>query len=149
MLEYERAWLMPVSAVDSSLWTGIATGATGSSGPAGSTGATGPGATGPAGSALSFTTGNVWTIAPPTSAAINWSNNTYSYTTVPSDDVIIRRHGKQDIAVAKSIEAIMDRLCIIEPALDLIAKYPALREAYENYKMIEAMVKNGDPDDEQ
>ena len=145
MLEYEGAWLMPVSAVDSSLWTGIATGATGSAGPAGSTGATGSGATGPAG-ALSFTTGNVWTIAPPTSAAINWANTTY---TTPSGDVIIRRHGKQDIAVAKSIEAIMDRLCIIEPALDLIAKYPALREAYENYKMIEAMVKNGDPDDEQ
>ena len=41
----------------------------------------------------------------------------------------------------------MDRLCIIQPAMELLEKYPALREAYENYKIIEAMVKNGNEDE--
>lgn len=72
------------------------------------------------------------------------------YANVPSynNDIIIRRDGKEDLHVAKTLEMLLDRLCIIQPALDLIEKYPALREAYENYKMIETMVKNGNEDEQ-
>jgi hypothetical protein len=96
--------------------------------------------TGAAGSIGYVTTGGgggaYWTI--PTTYA-----NTPAYT----NDVIIKREGKEDIHVAKTLEMLMDRLCIIQPAMDLIEKYPALREAYENYKMIETMVKNGNEDE--
>ncbi len=65
-----------------------------------------------------------------------------------SNDIIIRRDGKEDLHVAKTLEMLLDRLCIIQPALDLIEKYPALREAYENYKIIETMVKNSNEDEQ-
>ena len=70
------------------------------------------------------------------------------YTTTPAyeADLVLRRNGK-DIRVGDAIEMIMNRLCIITPALELIEKYPALKEAYENYKLIETMVMNGDDED--
>lgn len=88
-----------------------------------------------------------------TGAATYSFANTSTYTVnTPSNefqtDVYIERNGKR-IAVGKTLEQIMERLCIIEPAFELIEKYPALKEAYDNYKMIEALVKNGTPDDEQ
>lgn len=81
--------------------------------------------------------GSSWNISPSyyTTSSIYASNNAYS------NDIIIRREGKEDIPVAKTLEMLMERLCVIEPAMDLIAKYPALKEAYENYKIVEAMVK--------
>jgi hypothetical protein len=72
--------------------------------------------------------------------------NTYASPPTFGSDVIIRREGKEDLLVAKTLEMLLDRLCIIMPAIDLIEKYPALREAYENYKLIETMVKNGNED---
>ena len=41
----------------------------------------------------------------------------------------------------KRIEAIEDRLLILQPNQELQDKYPALQEAYEAYKIIEKMVK--------
>jgi hypothetical protein len=85
---------------------------------------------------------------------VNWINAASTYTTyantVPSfsNDVVIRRDGKPDIKIAETLEMLMDRLCVIVPAMELIEKYPALRDAYENYKLIEAMVKNGKDEDE-
>lgn len=123
-------------------------------------GVSGVGATGPVGSTyIDYNTGNVlvnsgtggWvTLGPQTGAASYTVGGTTSYTVTGStynqypsgSDVIIKRDGKEDIHVAKSIEAIMERLCIIEPAFEMMEKYPALKAAYENYKMIEALVKN-------
>jgi hypothetical protein len=85
---------------------------------------------------------------------VQFINAASTYTTyanaVPSfsNDIIIHRDGKPNIKVAETLEMLMDRLCIILPAMELIEKYPALRDAYENYKLIEAMVKNGNEDNE-
>ena len=98
--------------------------------------------------------GSLWSI-PPTytntgTYTINATSSVYSngvdYST---NDIILKRNGKDDLHVGKAIDAIMERLCIIEPAFELLEKYPALREAYNNYKLIETMVKNGNHDDEQ
>jgi hypothetical protein len=74
--------------------------------------------------------------------ASTWSTSTQAYSNSYNNDIIIRREGKEDIHIAKTLEMLMERLCIIEPAMDLIEKYPALKEAYENYKIVEAMVKH-------
>jgi hypothetical protein len=84
---------------------------------------------------------------------VNWINAASSYTTYANsasytNDIILRRDGKPDIKIAETLEMLMDRLCVIVPAMELLEKYPALRDAYENYKLIEAMVKNGNEDNE-
>lgn len=94
-------------------------------------------------------TGSLWSIAPTYVSTgtytINATSPVYSNGV---NDIILKRNGKDDLYVGKAIDAIMERLCIIEPAFELLEKYPALREAYNNYKLIETMVKNGDHDDE-
>lgn len=60
-------------------------------------------------------------------------------------DVYINRNGKQ-IPVAKTLEYLMERLCIIEPSFEQMEKYPALKAAYDNYKLIEALIKNDNGD---
>lgn len=93
----------------------------------------------------------------------NYNTNTSTYTTstynndhsswfydVDSDisvtgqnnDLVIYDEDGNPIRVGESIKQIMDRLAIIDPDHDLMEKYPALKEAYNNYKLIEAMVKN-------
>lgn len=47
-------------------------------------------------------------------------------------DVVIKRHGKS-IAVAKSLETIIDHLCIIIPDAAELANNPALKTAYDHY----------------
>lgn len=68
--------------------------------------------------------------------------------TVFDQDVVIKRDGKPDIYVGETLAKITERLAIIEPDLDKMSKFPALKEAYDNYKMIEALVAGMD-DDEQ
>lgn len=65
-----------------------------------------------------------------------------------NNDIVIRDENGKEIRVGESIKQIMDRLAIIDPDHDLMAKYPALQEAYNNYKLIEAMVKNDQGSDE-
>jgi hypothetical protein len=90
---------------------------------------------------------STWTTV---TAAPSYYHTGNIYANVPSynNDIIIRRDGKEDLHVAKTLEMLMDRLCIIQPAIEMLEKYPALRDAYENYKLIEAMVKNGKDEDE-
>lgn len=82
--------------------------------------------------------GNVTNTPYTTSSAISTNNIEIN------NDVIIKRPGKSDIHVAKTLEVLMDRLSVIEPKIELIEKYPALHEAYENYKLIEALLINED-----
>jgi hypothetical protein len=44
-------------------------------------------------------------------------------------------------SICNRLDAIETRLAIIFPDTDLIDKYPALREAYEHYKLIEKLVQ--------
>lgn len=64
-----------------------------------------------------------------------------------ANDITISRPGKEPLKVAETLEKIMDRLAIIEPDFDKMERYPALKEAYDNYKLIEAMLPNKNNDD--
>jgi hypothetical protein len=44
--------------------------------------------------------------------------------------------------MSKRIEKIEERLSILQPNEELHEKYPAFREAYEHYKLIEKLVNN-------
>ena len=84
---------------------------------------------------------------------VDSSVHTYDYSSVdtisindPIDyDLIINRPGKPPMRVGKTLEKIMDRLAILEPDFDKMDKYPALREAYDNYKLVEAMLTGDEP----
>jgi hypothetical protein len=43
--------------------------------------------------------------------------------------------------VKERVSAIEDRLAILRPDKELEAKYPALKEAYDHYKLIEKLVR--------
>ena len=55
-------------------------------------------------------------------------------------DITIERPNKAPLKVAETLEQIMERLCILEPDFDKMDQYPALREAYNNYKLIESLL---------
>lgn len=74
------------------------------------------------------------------------STGTYTYPASISSPLVINHNGTQ-IDVAQTLVMIMDRLCIIEPSFELHDKYPALREAYEAYKSLEALCKSGEKDE--
>lgn len=57
-------------------------------------------------------------------------------------------HNGKTINVGQAITMLMDRLCFIEPSFHLHEKYPALKEAYDAYKAIEAMCKAGDKEED-
>ena len=78
----------------------------------------------------------------PNAGNIMWANVSAGSTHFDSQLVI--NHKGEKINVGEAITMIMDRLCIIEPSLHLHEKYPALKEAYDAYKAIEAMCKAGD-----
>lgn len=132
-----------------------------------------PGATGPSGTAngtISYTTPSAFGVSGGssnqasgygisgsggaggayTTSSITTSTGIYgaSSRTVFDSDVIIRREGQPDIAIGQTLDSIAKRLAILEPDFDKMSKFPALKEAYDNYKMIEALVTGMD-DDEQ
>jgi hypothetical protein len=57
-------------------------------------------------------------------------------------DLTIRRDGKPSIKVAETLETILDRMLILQPNFEKMEQYPALKQAYDNYKMIEALIAN-------
>jgi len=85
---------------------------------------------------------------------MTWSNNTltnpsmFKVEGITSEDVVIARPDRAPLRVGKTLDMIMDRLCIIEPSFQLMDKYPALKEAYDAYKIIEDMCRAGDKQDE-
>jgi hypothetical protein len=81
-----------------------------------------------------------------TTGGTQWAN--FTPNTAHFDSSLVINHKGQRINVGESLSMIMDRLCIIEPSLHLHAKYPALKEAYDAYRAIEAMCKAGDKEDE-
>lgn len=72
-----------------------------------------------------------------TSSSSPWTSN------VGSTDLTIQ-YQNQTIEVGKTLKMLMDRLCVITPNLPLMEKYPALKEAYDNYKLLEALLANED-----
>jgi hypothetical protein len=101
------------------------------------------------GGAAGSSTWNVssYTTGPTGTYTINVASSWPSYTTTVDNDLVVKRPGKNDLHVAKTLEALMERLAVIEPNFELMEKYPALREAYENYKVMEALLLGGDEDE--
>lgn len=62
---------------------------------------------------------------------------------ISQHDITIQ-YNNETIHVGKTLKMLMDRLCIIEPNFKLMEKYPALKEAYDNYKLLEALLANED-----
>lgn len=79
-----------------------------------------------------------------------WTNatNTVTFQTPVENDITLRRPGKPDLKLGEAIDQIMDRLAIITADEEKMKKYPALREAYDHYKLIEAMIANDDTEDD-
>lgn len=86
---------------------------------------------------------NVYTYSPYTVGTDTFTISDSSITSV--DDLVINRPGKPPLKVAQTLESIMDRLAILEPDFDKMDRYPALREAYDNYKTIEALLVGDEP----
>ena len=57
-------------------------------------------------------------------------------------DLTILRDGKNPIKVAETLETILERMLILQPNFEKMEQYPALKAAYDNYKMIEALIVN-------
>lgn len=76
-----------------------------------------------------------------------WVNTNASSPTVQITAPLMIEYNGSKIDVGQSITLLMERLCLIEPNLKLHDKYPALKEAYDAYKAIEAMCKTGDNDE--
>lgn len=49
--------------------------------------------------------------------------------------------------IDERLSVIEERLAILSPNEELMEKYPALREAYEHYKTVEALVNDGKRDE--
>ena len=72
------------------------------------------------------------------------SADTITITDSNDYDFTINRPGKPPLRVGETLERIMERLAILEPDFDKMDRYPALREAYNNYKTIEALLTGDD-----
>lgn len=75
----------------------------------------------------------------------------YYTTTSPVTSIqspLVIEYGGTKIDVGQAITMLMERLCIIQPSFELHEKYPALKEAYEAYKSLEALCKSGDKDEQ-
>jgi hypothetical protein len=57
-------------------------------------------------------------------------------------DLTICRDGKPPLKVAETLETILERMLILQPNFEKMEQYPALKAAYDNYKMIEALIAN-------
>jgi hypothetical protein len=76
-----------------------------------------------------------------------YDNNTtgyFNHNTIdvfPDQDLVVSHNGKK-IKVGETLEKILDRLCILVPDYEKMEKYPALREAYEAYQLIDKMISD-------
>lgn len=87
----------------------------------------------------------------PTGMGVHYPNasNIYPNSNVVIDNAsLLITYGGKQINVGQAIHMLMERLCMIEPSFHLHEKYPALKEAYDAYRAIEAMCKAGDKQEE-
>jgi hypothetical protein len=78
-----------------------------------------------------------------------WANNTNAKLTtkgqmhLEGEDADIVMNG---VSLKETLNAITDRLGILQPKPELLAKYENLRQAYEHYKTLEALLHEADDD---
>ena len=69
-----------------------------------------------------------------------FSNNTFQQ---PSSDLVVQGDiNFSGVSLKEMLEKIQDRLLILTPDPTKLEKYEALRAAYENYKLIEKLLKD-------
>jgi len=79
-----------------------------------------------------------------------WANNTNTKTTargklhLEGDDADIVMNG---VSLKDLLNGITDRLSILQPKPELLEKYDNLRQAYEHYKTLEALLHQEDDDE--
>jgi len=66
--------------------------------------------------------------------------------TIPVYDrgLVVKDADGNDVDVGEFITSVNKRLCIIQPSLEAHEKYPALKDAYDQYKMLEKLLMEGD-----
>lgn len=65
---------------------------------------------------------------------------------VTSNDISISR-SYGTLYIAQAIEELQQRMCIVEPNFKKMENYPALKEAYDNYKLVESLINEGNNND--
>lgn len=113
------------------------------------------GAVGASGTVGTYANSSTYTVTPSTVGvgsswytipnSISWNTTASPATSINSPLVI--EYGGTRIDVGQAITMLMERLCIIQPSFELHEKYPALKEAYEAYKSLEALCKSGEKDE--
>lgn len=76
---------------------------------------------------------------------INWSitpinNHTVINGPISSNEMTVPDGAGGFIKVGDALRKIMERLAILEPDLAKMERYPALKAAYDNYKIMEALL---------
>lgn len=86
----------------------------------------------------------IYTAGGATGAPSYYIASSYPHISNISQHDITIQYNNEYIEVGKTLKMLMDRLCVIEPNFKLMEKYPALKEAYDNYKLLEALLANED-----
>ena len=60
--------------------------------------------------------------------------------TFKGDLVISDTDGKNEVNVGEFVKSMQDRLCILQPNFEAMEEYPALKDAYDQYKMLEKLL---------
>ena len=140
---------MTSTAYDDQLVT-ITVGGSGGGGGAGKNYYTGHGATGsytvPSGTLGTFTMGTGLSSGSSYTSSTSMSTSTLSIMAEGDGDAMIKTK-KNTInldEMAEMMNTLKERLLILTPNFQLHEHYPALKEAYEHYKVLEAMLAAGD-----
>lgn len=101
----------------------------------------------------SLTTSNVSSLGNLSNHAINTSYVDYrTVATIDGDaNINVKAEGKLTITdadgneydVIEFLKTVSERLLVLHPVFEAHEKYPALKEAYDHYKMMEALLLNG------
>jgi len=90
------------------------------------------------------------TVTNGTAGSYLYSNgaSSYSWGASPSSNLSVSGDAEIEgdlkvggVSIKKSLEAINDRLAILQPNPEKLEKYEALRKAYEHYKLLEKLVQ--------
>lgn len=71
-----------------------------------------------------------------TATWLGTTSSSLGFSDISASDVYLSRPNGRKIALGTILETIIDTLCIIEPDRDLIARYPALKEAYDDHQRL-------------
>lgn len=97
-------------------------------------------------------TANTISVAPSNSYTTTYTlpNNAQSWfvgngTTTSNVDITSNDIKIEGASLKDFMKSVSERLAILQPDLEKLEKFAALREAYEHYKILEALVSNAEP----